>query len=122
LPDGTWWARVTLAQATGLLLASNDGPATWRERAHAMFGDDAELAELSDDRRGAYRAAAFIAGRLEGCLFIGPAATAPQWDAVKALFETGMLNEAARRVSCPDVRPTVLPAPGRSSAPASAWD
>ena len=54
LPDGTWWARVALAQATGLLLASNDGPATWRERARAMFGGDAELAELSDDRRGTY--------------------------------------------------------------------
>ena len=98
LPDGTWWARVTLAQATGLLLASNDGPATWRERARAMFGDDAELAELSDDRRGTYRAAAFTAGKLEGCLFIGPAEAAPQWDAVKPLFETGMLTEAVRRV------------------------
>src|SRR6476619_3455605 len=98
LPDGTWWARVALAQATGLLLASNDGPATWRERASAMFGGDAELAELSDDRRGTYRAAAFTAGKLEGCLFIGPAEAAPQWDAVKPLFETGMLNEAARRV------------------------
>jgi assimilatory nitrate reductase catalytic subunit len=98
LPAGTWWARVALAQAFGLLLASNDGVATWRERARAMFGDDAELAELSDERRGIYRAAAFVAGKLEGCLFIGPAEAAPQWDAVKALFEAATLDDAARRV------------------------
>jgi assimilatory nitrate reductase catalytic subunit len=57
LPAGTWWARVALAQAFGLLLASNDG-----------------------------------------CLFIGPAEAAPQWDAVKALFEAATLDDAARRV------------------------
>jgi assimilatory nitrate reductase catalytic subunit len=98
LPDGTWWARVRLAQAFGLLLASNDGPAAWRQRARTMFGDDAELAELNDERRGTYRAAAFAAGELEGCLFIGPAEAAPRWDAVKPLFEAGTLNDAARRV------------------------
>jgi assimilatory nitrate reductase catalytic subunit len=63
-----------------------------------MFGEDAELAELCDDRRCIYRAAAFVAGRLDGCLFIGPAAAAPQWDALKALFEAGTLDDAARRV------------------------
>src|SRR5262249_58641113 len=31
-------------------------------------------------------------------LFIGPAETAPQWDAVKALFEVDTLAEEARRV------------------------
>jgi assimilatory nitrate reductase catalytic subunit len=98
MPNDTWWARVALAQAFGLLLASNDGPSSWRERARQMFGDEAELAELNDDRRGTYRAAAFVAGKLEGCLFIGPAEAAPQWDAVKALFEAGTLNDAARRV------------------------
>jgi assimilatory nitrate reductase catalytic subunit len=98
LPAGTWWARVALAQAFGLLLASNNGPTTWRARAREMFGDDAELAELCDDRSGVYRAAAFVAGQLDGCLFIGPAAAAPQWDALKALFEAGTLDDAARRV------------------------
>ena len=80
------------------------------------------LAVLSDDRRGTYRAAAFTAGKLEGCLFIGPAEAAPQWDAVKALFEAGMLNEAERRALRLDASATALPAPDRSSAPASAWD
>ena len=39
-------ARRAGAGGYGLLLASNDGPAAWRERARAMFGDDAELAEF----------------------------------------------------------------------------
>jgi assimilatory nitrate reductase catalytic subunit len=103
LPDGTWWARVAVAKAHGLLLASDDGGALWRERARDMFGDgtklvEGELAEYDDAQRGVYRAAAFVAGELVGCLFIGPAATAPQWDAVKPLFEAGALVEEARRV------------------------
>ena len=69
--------------------------ATVRARCSAS---DAELAEYVDEQRGVYRAAAFVAGRLDGCLFIGPAATAPQWDAVKALFEARTLHDAARRV------------------------
>src|SRR5262249_58408235 len=49
-------------------------------------------------QRGIYRTAAFVAGSLAGSLFIGPAETAPQWDAVKALFEVETLAEEARRV------------------------
>jgi assimilatory nitrate reductase catalytic subunit len=98
LPDGTWWARVAVAKGSGLLLATDDGPEIWRERARQMFGDGAELAELSDAQRGIYRAAAFVAGALAGALFIGPAATAPQWDAVKPLFDAEALAEEARRV------------------------
>jgi assimilatory nitrate reductase catalytic subunit len=61
-----------------------------------MFG--AELAEYVDLQRGIYRTAAFVAGELTGSLFIGPAEAAPQWDAVKALFEVETLAEEARRV------------------------
>jgi assimilatory nitrate reductase catalytic subunit len=63
-----------------------------------MFGDGAELAEYADAQRGIYRAAAFVDGQLAGCLFIGPAETALQWDAVKALFEGETLGDDARRV------------------------
>jgi assimilatory nitrate reductase catalytic subunit len=63
-----------------------------------MFPDDAELAEYADGQRGIYRAAAFVEGQLAGCLFIGPAETAPQWDAVKVLFEVETLGDEARRV------------------------
>ena len=98
LPQGTWWARVAVAKASGLLLATNDGPDIWRGAARQMFGDGAELAEYVDEQRGVFRTAAFAGGALMGCLFIGPAETAPQWDAVKALFEAETLADEARRV------------------------
>jgi assimilatory nitrate reductase catalytic subunit len=103
LPNGTWWARVAITKASGLLLATNDGPDIWRSRARDLFGAGTgivkvELAEYVDEQRGVYRAAAFVAGALTGCLFIGPAEAAPQWDAIKALFEAETLNDDARRV------------------------
>jgi assimilatory nitrate reductase catalytic subunit len=95
-PPGTWWARVALARASGLLLATNEGPEVWRARARQMLGT--ELAEYIDQQRGVYRAASFAAGELTGCLFIGAAETAPQWDAVKTLFVAETLADEARRV------------------------
>ncbi len=53
---------------------------------------------MSIEQRGIYRAAAFVAGGSPAALFIGAAETAPQWDAVKALFETETLADEARRV------------------------
>ena len=49
--------------------------------------------------RGIYRAAAFRDGRLDAALFIGPAETAPQWDAIKALFEAQALTDIERRMA-----------------------
>jgi assimilatory nitrate reductase catalytic subunit len=98
MPDRTWWARVAVARASGLLLASNDGPEVWRDRTRGMFGDDAELAEYSDAQRGVFRVAAFVKGALTGCLFLGPAEAAPQWDAIKPLFEADTLADEARRI------------------------
>jgi assimilatory nitrate reductase catalytic subunit len=98
LPDGTWWARVAVAKASGLLLATNDGPDVWRSFVPRLLGSDIELADYADARRGIYRAAAFAAGELTGCFFLAPAAAAPEWDAVKALFEADALGEEARRV------------------------
>ena len=40
---------------------------------------DAALTEFVDRKRGLYRAAAFVDGRLEGALFLGPADAPPQW-------------------------------------------
>ena len=96
LPPETWWARVTVTNGAGLLIASNDQPAVWRERATAMFGA-AELAEYLDELRGIYRIAAFLDGRLVGCLFIGTAEAAPAWDTIKALFEAESVGEMQRR-------------------------
>src|SRR5262249_25718202 len=64
LPPGTWWARVTLAGGNGLLFATDDEPAAWRERSKCLFGPNAELAEFFDEPRHAYRVAAFADRRL----------------------------------------------------------
>ena len=97
MPSETWWARAAVAGGEGLLLASNDAPQVWRERAAALFGAGAEITEYVDELRGGYRMAAFVEGRLAGCLFIGPTEAAPQWDAVKALFDAESLGDAQRR-------------------------
>jgi len=96
LPGGTWWSRVTVTQGIGYLLASDIAPEAWRDVARAAFGN-AEIAEYSDPPRDLYRMAAFVEGRLEGCVFIGPAAATSQWDTVKALFESEQLAETQRR-------------------------
>ena len=65
-------------RAPAALFASNDAPMAWRELAPNLF-PDAVLTEYVDRRRGLYRAAAFVDGRLEGALFAGPADAPPQW-------------------------------------------
>jgi assimilatory nitrate reductase catalytic subunit len=77
-------------------LASNETPATWRERAAELFSG-AELAEYIDEPRGVYRVAAFIEGQFAGCLFLGKAEAPPQWDTVKTLFESEALGNVQRR-------------------------
>ena len=72
-------------------------PAVWRELAPGLFGADAEIAEYFDEPRDSFRLAAFLEGRLVGCLFVGPANAPPQWGTTKALFEAERLGEAQRR-------------------------
>jgi assimilatory nitrate reductase catalytic subunit len=98
LPAGNVWARVAVIGGAGLLFATNDAPSLWPERVPGMFSAGAELADYVDGPRGIYRVAAFVDGRLEGCLFVGPARAAPQWDMVKALFESETLAETERRI------------------------
>jgi len=61
--------------------------------------DSEEMAEFIDFPRGIYRAAVFRDGKLESALFLGPADAAPQWDAVRALFEVESLGETERRMA-----------------------
>lgn len=97
LPAESWWAKVAVRGGAAALIASNAPVAEWRAQAAALFGDGLELAEYLDEPRHSYRAAAFEDGRLIGCLFVGPAEAAPQWDAVKALFEAEALPAPQRR-------------------------
>ena len=71
------WARVALPDAAGTLFATNDAPMAWHERAPNLF-PQAVLTEYVDRQRGLYRAAAFVDGKLEGALFVGPADAPPQ--------------------------------------------
>jgi assimilatory nitrate reductase catalytic subunit len=98
LPRETWWARVALTGGVGTLIASREGPKRWREHARALMNSE-ELAEFIDFQRGIYRAAVFREGKLESALFLGPADAAPQWDAVKALFEADALDQTERRLA-----------------------
>ena len=112
LPAETWWSRVTVRGGAGLLIASNQAPETWRECASGLFGLEAEIAEYFDAPRGIYRIAAFVDGRLAGCLFIGTAEAPPQWDTVKALFEAESVDEAQRRAVLSGKSTDGLPDPG----------
>ena len=100
LPSTTWWARVTVAGGIGYLLASNDDMPAWQVAVrHLLAGvEPVEFAEYIDGPRGLYRIAAFAQGRLEGCLFVGPADAAPHWDAVKPLFASETVAVTERRM------------------------
>ena len=111
LPAGIWWTRVTLAGGIGYLLASDSSFDAWRELVPNLFGAT-ELAEYSDEPRGIYRMAVFNRGRLDGCLFLGPADAELQWDAVKVLFESDVLNDMQRRAVLSGRSADDLPATG----------
>jgi assimilatory nitrate reductase catalytic subunit len=98
LPAATWFARVAVAGGHGLLFATNEPPALWRDLVRKLMPQDAEFAEYIDQPRGLVRIAAFRAGRIEGCLFSGPADNPPRWDVVRALFDSGSLAERDRRI------------------------
>jgi assimilatory nitrate reductase catalytic subunit len=85
LPAGTWWAQVALTGHTGWLVASDDGPMAWHDRALELF-PDAVLTEYVDRQRGLYRAAAFVGEILAGALFIGPADAPPQWSDLRSMI------------------------------------
>jgi assimilatory nitrate reductase catalytic subunit len=97
LPKETWWARVAVNGGVGYLMAFPEGPKLWRERARTLL-NSAELAEFIDFPRGIYRGAAFRDGKLDRVLFVGPAEAAPEWDAVKRLFEGDAPSDLQRRM------------------------
>lgn len=97
LPPHTWWSKVALARGHGFLIASNEGPVSWQGMAPRIFGPE-PAAEYLDAERGSYRIIRFNAGRIDACLFIGPAQSAPSWDGMRVLFEAPEPPRAERRV------------------------
>ena len=98
LPPGTWFARVAVAGGYGVLFATNALPTRWHGLAEKLIADDTERAEYIDLPRGIVRIAAFRNGRIEACIFCGPAQNAPRWEIVRALFDAGILAERDRRL------------------------
>jgi assimilatory nitrate reductase catalytic subunit len=98
MPENTWWARIALPDAAGLLLATNEAPLAWHELTPTLF-PDAVLTEYVDRARGLYRVAAFVDGKLDGALFLGPADAAPQWSDLSAMTGTPGLA-ASGQVIC----------------------
>jgi len=98
LPPETWFARVAVAGGHGLLFATNELPTRWHGLAEQLIAGDTERAEYIDLPRGIVRIAAFRDGRIEACIFCGPAQNAPRWEVVRALFDAGILGERDRRL------------------------
>jgi assimilatory nitrate reductase catalytic subunit len=98
MPADTWFARVAVASGAGVLFATNAPPDVWHGMATHLLPRDAELAEYVDPPRGLVRVAAFRAGRLDGCVFVGPTQALPQWDVTRSLFEAQAVDARDRRV------------------------
>ncbi|MBV9627153.1 MAG: molybdopterin-dependent oxidoreductase [Xanthobacteraceae bacterium] len=115
LPKDTWWARIAVQGGVGYRFATNLGPSAWRDHLAGVL--PGELAEYVDEARGIFRTAAFIDGRLDGCVFLGAsehaAKAVPAWDVVKALFVADTIAERERqtllsgRNGLPDTGPLV---------------
>ncbi|MET0276755.1 MAG: nitrate reductase, partial [Pseudorhodoplanes sp.] len=73
LPEATWWAKPAVIGGEGVLFASNDGPAAWRDFVQARAGEYGSLSELLDEPRGGDRAAGVRGGRLVVCELVGTA-------------------------------------------------
>ncbi len=91
-----WWTRVAVVGGYGYLFADNGDLARWQSWLRSVAGDD--LAEYKDLGGGVYRAASFAEGRIETCLFVGPARDAGDWDVVKHMFAADRLSDDQRRM------------------------
>ncbi|MEA2864736.1 MAG: assimilatory nitrate reductase catalytic subunit, partial [Bradyrhizobium sp.] len=96
LPTHLWWTRVAVTGGYGCLFADNADLARWQGWMASVAGGD--LAEYRDSGGGVYRAASFAGGRIETCLFVGPARDAGDWNAVKNLFAADALSDDQRRI------------------------
>jgi assimilatory nitrate reductase catalytic subunit len=96
LPEKLWWARVALDGGHGYLFADNADLSHWRNWLHGIAGED--IAEYTDLGGGVFRAASFTDGRIETCVFVGPAHDAGDWNAVKQMFAAESLSDEQRRL------------------------
>jgi assimilatory nitrate reductase catalytic subunit len=96
LPQQLWWARAAVSGGYAYLFADNADLGRWPTWLRSFAGED--LAEYRDFGGGVFRAASFANGRIETCLFVGPAHDAGDWDVVKSLFAADRLGDDERRM------------------------
>jgi assimilatory nitrate reductase catalytic subunit len=96
LPGHTWWARAAVNGGYGYLFAGNADVTGWQSWMSSIAGS--EIAEYRDSVGGVYRAASFAHGRIEVCLFVGPARDVTDWDVVKDLFAVETVSDEQRRL------------------------
>ena len=92
LPRDAWWVRIAVTEGDGFLIASDHGPLDWHTIAPELFGEDAVLTQYVDRGRGIYRAAAFLAGGLAGCIFLHRAGASTPNDAPVPDLEIPLLG------------------------------
>ncbi|TAI64113.1 nitrate reductase [Bradyrhizobium sp. Leo170] len=96
LPAHAWVARVAVSGGHGYLFADNADLLGWQ--LWLRMNTEGDLAEYKDFGGGIYRGASFKDGRIESCLFIGPADDAGDWNVVKSSFAADTLSDAQRRM------------------------
>jgi assimilatory nitrate reductase catalytic subunit len=98
LPNGTWFARVSVAGGFGAFFATDEPPAVWCDLARELLPANSEFAEYIDHARNVIRIAAYRSGRLDGALCLGPAHAPPRWEMLRSLFALGTVSEDERRM------------------------
>ena len=97
LPEGSWWTRIAVRGGFGYVFAANGDTTIWQDTIRKAAGAGAEWLEYADGTSGVYRACTLHNGRLDLCLFAGPAASMPDWDHLKTLFAAPALDDVERR-------------------------
>jgi assimilatory nitrate reductase catalytic subunit len=96
MPSAVWWAHVTIAGGHAYLFADNTDPSIWRAWLHCQ--GSGEWADYHDEGAGVFRGALFEGDRVQLCVFVGPAAAAPDWELTADLFAAAALEPAQRRM------------------------
>lgn len=97
LPEGSWWTRIAVRGGFGYVFAANGDTTIWQNAVRDAALPGAEWIEYADGTGGVFRACALHNGRLDLCLFAGPAASMPDWDHLKTLFAAPALDDVDRR-------------------------
>lgn len=100
LPNtATYWSKAKRYGLWHYELAGEQTPADWAACARGLMGSDAgqvQWGEMWDKAENRYRAAGFVDGRLDSCIFIGPDSTLPTRDWLVGLFKQDRLDATER--------------------------